>query len=97
MVNNLINLITTDKYFFDISSVRNNQTRSACLETYHLPRLTTFLDQLSSKYIGPKVLSNIFENLESLSPYLFGKQYRNVLLSSEKSCGFSFHMLSIFL
>jgi len=37
------------------------------------------MGQLSLKYIGPKLWSDISENLKSLSPYSFGKQYENVL------------------
>jgi len=37
------------------------------------------------------------ENLKSLSPYSFGIQYKNVLLSWQNFCCFSFHILASFL
>jgi len=57
--------------------------------------MKTFLGQLSLKYIGPQIWSNIPENWKS-SPYSFGKQYKNVLLSCQISCWSSFCMLVTF-
>jgi len=42
------------------------------------------------------IWSDIPENLKSFSPYLFGKQYNNVLLSCQNSCWSSFFMLVTF-
>jgi len=42
--------------------------------------------QLSIKYIGFKMWSDIPENYQFLSPYSFGKQYEKVLLSCQNSC-----------
>ena len=43
----------------------------------------TSLGQVSPKYIGPKIWSNIPEKLKSSSPYSFGKKYEKVLLSCQ--------------
>jgi len=48
--------------------------------------MKTSLGQLSLKYIGPKILSNIPENLKSYSPYSLGKKYKKVVLSCQTSC-----------
>jgi len=75
-----------DNYFPDIASVHKYHTRLTSLQIYHLPRMETSLDQLSLKYIGPKIWSDILENLKSLSPYSFGKQYKNVMRSCQNFC-----------
>jgi len=54
-----------DNYFAEIASVHKYQTRLASLQKYHLPRMKTSLGQLSLKYIGPKIWSNIPEKLKS--------------------------------
>ena len=64
-----------DNYFSEIASVHKYQTRLASLQKYYLPRVKTSLGQLSLKYIGPKIWSNIPEKLKSSSPYSFGKKY----------------------
>jgi len=38
------------------------------------------LGQLSLKYIGPKIWSDIPENMKSFSPLFIWKQHKNVLL-----------------
>jgi len=48
-----------DNYFAEIASVHKYQTRLASLQKYYLPRMKTSLGQLSFKYIGPKIWSNI--------------------------------------
>jgi len=58
--------------------------------------MKTSLGQHSLKYIGPKMWFNIQENLKYSSPYSFGKQYKNVLLSCQKSCWSSLYMLVTF-
>jgi len=60
--------------------------KHASLQKYHLSRTKTSLGQPCSKYIGPEICSDIPEKLKSLSPYSFGKQYKNVLLSRRNSC-----------
>ena len=75
-----------DNYFAEIASVHNYQTRLASLQKYYLPRMKTTLGQLSLKYIGPKIWSNIPENLKSSSPYSFDKKYKKVLPSCQTSC-----------
>jgi len=85
-----------DNYFAEIASVHKYQTRPASLQKYYLPRMKTSLGQLSLKFIGPKIWSNIPENLKSSSPYTFGKKYKKVLLSCQTSCWFSFYMLVTF-
>jgi len=65
-----------DNYFAEIASVHKYQTRLASLQNYYSPRIKTSLGQLSFKYIGPKIWSNIPENLKSSSPYSFGKKYK---------------------
>jgi len=85
-----------DNYFAEIASVHKYQTRLASLQNYYLPRMKTSLGQLSLKYIGPKIWSNIPENLKSSSPYWFGKKYKKVLLSCQTSCWSSFYMLVTF-
>ena len=85
-----------DNYFADIASVPKYQTRLASLQKYYLPRMKTSLGQLSLKYIGPKIWSNIPEKLKSSSPYSFGKKYKKVLLSCQTSCWSSFYMLVTF-
>jgi len=57
-----------DNYLTGIASVRKYQTRPASLQKYYLPRMKTSLGQLSLKYTGPKIWSNIPENLKSFSP-----------------------------
>ena len=42
--------------------------------------MKTSLGQLSLKYIGPKIWSNVPEKLKSSSPYSFDKKYK------KKSC-----------
>jgi len=63
-----------DNYFAEIASVHKYQTRLASLQKYYLPRMNTSLGQISLKYIGPKIWSNIPEKLKSSSPYSFGKK-----------------------
>jgi len=75
-----------DNYFAEIASVHKYQARLASLQKYYLPRMKTSLGQLSLKYIGPKIWSNIAEKLKSSSPYSFGKKYKKVLLSCQTSC-----------
>jgi len=70
--------------------------KHASLQKYHLSRTKTSLGQPCSKYIGPEICSDIPEKLKSLSPYSFGKQYKNVLLSRRNSCWFSLHIFIIF-
>ena len=67
--------------FAEIASVHicKYQTRLASLQKYYLPRMKAYLSQLSLSYIGPKMWSNITENLKASSPYSFGKKYKNVL------------------
>ena len=85
----LIAFVTTpnhfDNYFSDIASVHKYQTRLASLQKYYFPRMKTSLGQLSLKYIGPKIWSNIPEKLKSSSPYSFGKKCKKVLLSFQTS------------
>jgi len=65
-----------DNYFTEIASVHKYQKSFASLQKCYLPRMKTSLGQLSLKYVGPKIWSDIPENLKSLSPYSFGKQYK---------------------
>ena len=60
-----------DNYFAKIASVHKYQTRLPSLQKYYLPRKKTSLGQLSLKYIGPKIWSNIPKKLKSSSPYSF--------------------------
>jgi len=73
-----------DNYFTEIAFIHICQTRLAALQKYYLPRMKTSPGQLSLKYIGSKIWSNIPENLKSFSS--FAKQYKNVLLSFQNSC-----------
>jgi len=50
-----------DNYSAEIASVHKYQTRLASPQKYCLPRMKTYLGQLSLKYIGPKIWSNIPE------------------------------------
>jgi len=75
-----------DNYFAEIASVHKYQTRLASLQKNYLPKMKTSLGQLSLKCIGPKLWSKIPENLKFSSPYTFGKQYKNVLLSCQNFC-----------
>jgi len=52
-----------DNYFAEIASVHKYQTRLASLQKYYLTRMKTSLGQLSLKYIGPKIWSNIPEKI----------------------------------
>jgi len=63
-------------YVAEIASVHKYQTRVASLQKYYLPRMKTSLGQLSPKYIGPKIWSNIPEKLKSSSPYSFDKNLK---------------------
>jgi len=45
-------------------------------EKYYLPRTNTSLGQLSLKYIGPKIWSNIPENLKFSWAHSFRKKYK---------------------
>jgi len=56
--------------------------------------MKTSLGQLSLKNIGPKIWSNIPENLKSSSLYSFGKKYKKVLLCYQTSCYLRFICLS---
>jgi len=85
-----------DNYFSEIASVHKYQTRLTSLQKYYLPRMKTTLGQLSLKYIGPKIWSNIPENLKLSWLYSFGKKYKKVLLSCQNSCWSSFYMLVTF-
>jgi len=68
-----------DNYFAEIASVNKYETRLVFLQKYYLPRMKTSLGQLSLKYVGPEIWSNIPENLKSSSPYSFGKKYKKSL------------------
>jgi len=85
-----------DNYFAEIASVHKYQTRLASLQKYYLTRMKTSLGQLSLKYIGRKIWSNIPENFKSSSPYSFGKKYKQVQLSCKTSCWSSFYVLVTF-
>jgi len=65
-----------DNYFAEIALVHKYQTRLGSLQKYYLPRMKTSLGQLSLKYIGPKLWSDIPDKLKSSSPYSFGKKYK---------------------
>jgi len=83
-----------EKYYTKIASVHRYQTRLGSLQKYHLPKVKTSLGQLCSKYTGPKIWSDIPENLKpSPSPYSSGKQYTNAPLSCQNFCWSSFYML----
>jgi len=82
-------------HFAEIVSVHKYQTRLASLQKYYLPRMKTSLGQLSLKYIGSKIWSNIPEKLKLSSPYSFGKKYKKVLLSCQTSCWSSFYRLCL--
>jgi len=69
-----------DNYFAEIASVHKYQTRLVSPRKYYLHRMKTPLSQFSLKYIGPKMWSNIPQNLKSSSPYSFGKKIK------KKSC-----------
>ena len=75
-------LLNTDNYFSDIASVHTYQTRAQ----FFLKILFTQNESVSwsafFKYIGPKIWSDTAENLKSLSSYSFGKNYKNIQLSS---------------
>ena len=58
--------------------------------------MKTSLSKLSSKYICPKIWSDIPKNLKSLSPFSFEKQYKNVLISANIPTDFHFICLSLF-
>ena len=85
-----------DNYFAEIASVHKYQTRLASLQNYYLTRMKTSLGQLALKYVGPKIWSDIPENLKLSSPYSFGKKYKKILLSCQTSCWSSFYMLVTF-
>ena len=82
MVDYLITLTTT---LLRLHQSTNIKTRLASLQKYYLPRMKTTVGQLSLKYIGPKIWSNIPEKLKSSSPYSFGENYKKVLLSCQTS------------
>jgi len=48
-----------DKYFTEIASVHKYQTRLAAWQKYNLLRMKMSLRQLSSKFIGPQIWSDI--------------------------------------
>jgi len=58
-----------DNYFTEIASVHEYQASLAALQKYYLPKLKTSLSQLSLQYIGPKIWSDIPENLKSFPPW----------------------------
>ena len=91
MVDYLITLTTTLLRLHQSTNIKQDL---ASLQKYYLPRMKTSLGQLSLKYIGPKIWSNIPEKLKSSSPYSFGKQHKKVLLSCQTSCWSSFYNLS---
>ena len=62
-----------DIYFSEIASVHTYQTRPTYLQKYHVSRMKMSLDHLSLKYVGPKISSDIPENLKSPSIYQLGK------------------------
>ena len=63
-----------DNYFAEIASIHKYQTRLPSLQKYYLPRIK------KKKYIGPKIWSNIPENLKSSLPYSLDKKYKKLLL-----------------
>jgi len=75
-----------DDYIAEIVSVPKYEIRRACLQTYCLPRMKTSLGQVSIKYNGPNIWSNIPENLKSYSPDSFGKEYKNILHWCQNFC-----------
>jgi len=56
--------------------------------------MKTSLGQLSLKYIGPKIWSNIPENLKSSLPYSFGKEYKKSCYLARLPVDFQFICLS---
>jgi len=52
-----------NNYFFDITSVPKCQTRLVSLKKYRLLRIKMPLSQLSLKYTGPKIWSDIPKNV----------------------------------
>jgi len=59
-------------------------------------KIALYQGQLSLKCVGRKIWSDISKNLKALSPYSCGKQYKNILLSCQNSCWFSFYMFVTF-
>ena len=94
-----------DNYFSEIASVHKYQTRLASPQKYYLPRMKTSLGQLSVKYIGPKIWSNIPGKWKSSSPYSFGKKYKKspailsdfLLIFALYACHILFDLRFIFL
>jgi len=84
-----------DNYLTEIASVHKNQTRLASLQKYYLPRIKTSLAQFSLKYIGPKIWSNIPENLKSFSPYSFAEQHKTSCYLARIPVDFRFTRLSL--
>ena len=77
-----------DNYFSDIWSGQKYQTKLASLQKHHLPTMKTSMGQLTLKYIGPEIWTDIL----ILSHYSFGNKYKYSLLSCLNSCWFSFHV-----
>jgi len=75
-----------DNHFAEIASVHNSQTGLASLQKYYLPRMKTYLGQLSLSTLVRNVGLNISEILRSSSPYSFENNQKNTLLSCQNSC-----------
>ena len=63
----------------EIASVHHYQTRLASSQIYHLPRMKSSLGQVLPNILVPNF--EIPKYVKSLSSFLFGKQYKNVLSS----------------
>ena len=70
---------TFNDYFTKIQFLHKHDTRLKTRQKYYLPRMTTSLGQRSLTYLGPKIWSEIPNELKSLSVYGFRKQYKKHL------------------
>jgi len=91
-------LTNFDNYFPDVASIQKYQN-----QVFNFPKISFTKNENVSGSAFFKIFwsqyfwSDIPENVKSLSPYSFGKQYKNVLLSCQNSCWLSFQMFVTFL
>jgi len=83
-----------DNYFAEIASVHNSQTGLASLQKHYLPRMKTYLGQLSLSILVRNFGLNIPEILKSSSPYSFENNIKTSCYLARIPVDFRFTYLS---
>jgi len=70
-----------NQYVNSIQTVHKYTTRLACSKKFFLPRVKSYQEQCSLKFIGPKVWSEISDHIKFRSYFDFKHLFKNFLHS----------------